>query len=322
MSVNQNATSRQARAGGGPIFPARIARVVLACTIAALAAGCSADSLVMGENHVAINPGAARRVVVSSQGKPVECWVVRSPGCDGGVGAAARDPEAFVLLLVGKANRAEYWVAQAAESWGRRPVEVWGMNYPGFGGSAGEPRMVDAVPAALAAFDRLNEVAAGRPVFIHAASFGAAAALSVAARRPVAGMLLWNPPPLREVIVGHYGWWNLWLVAGPVASRVPAELDSLENASRSIAPVVFVLAGADGVVPPAYQRRVVEAYAGPKRLIEMPGAGHADPLTREAAAQLAEGMDWLLLRASRQAGTQVGSASADAFSSIRVRRVR
>ena len=186
----------------------------------------------------------------------------------------------------------------AAESWGARPVEVWGMNYPGFGGSAGEARMAGAGPAALAAFDALRLRAGDRPVFIQAASFGTAAALDVAARRPVAGLLLWNPPPLRELIVGRYGWWNLWLVAGPVAARVPAELDSLANASRSIAPAVFVLAGADLLVPPAYQRRVVDAYAGPKRLIDMPGASHADPLTREAAAELGDAMDWLLLGAS------------------------
>ena len=36
----------------------------------------------------------------------------------------------------------------------------------------------------------------------------------------------------------------------------------------------------------------------PARLIEVPGADHADPLPREAAGQLASGMDWLLSQAA------------------------
>ena len=49
----------------------------------------------------------------------------------------------------------------------------------------------------------------------------------VAANRPVAAIVLQNPPPLRQLILGHYGWWNLWLIATPVALGVPSELDSL-----------------------------------------------------------------------------------------------
>jgi pimeloyl-ACP methyl ester carboxylesterase len=290
MSVNDHPRPRQARAAGRPCRRGAIlsAHLLAAIFLAASTIGCSADSLVLGENHASIDLGGAQRRVVSAGGRSVECWVVRSPG------AAAGQPRAFVLMLEGKGGRAEEWVGQVAESWGRRPVEVWGMNYPGFGGSAGSARMADVVPAALAVFDSLRQAAGDRPVFIQAASFGTAPALAVAARRPVAGLLLWNAPPLRELIVGNYGWWNLWLAAEPVAARVPAELDSLANASRSIAPAVFVVAGADEIIPPAYQRRVVDAYIGPKRLIEVPGARHADPLTREAAAQLADGMDWLL----------------------------
>jgi uncharacterized protein len=287
MPVKHRTKLLQACVGRG-----RLAHLLLACFIAAGAVGCSADSLVMGENRQAVDPGAARRQVVSAQGRSIECWVVRSPG------AARREPTAFVLMLEGKGGRAEQWIGEVAQSWGQRPVEVWGMNYPGFGGSDGPARMVDVVPAALAVFDTLKQTAGERPVFVHGASFGTAPALAVAARRPVGGLLLWNPPPLRELILGNYGWWNLGLAAGPVAARVPHELDSLDNASRSIAPAVFVLAGADEIIPPAYQRRVVDAYLGPERLIEMPGAHHADPLPREAAVQLSEGMDWLLSRAS------------------------
>jgi len=60
-----------------------------------------------------------------------------------------------------------------------------------------------------------------------------------------------------------------WLA--PSLSAVPADLDSVANARRLTAPAVFVMGGDDEVIPPAYQRPVVEAYAGPKRVIEIPG---------------------------------------------------
>jgi hypothetical protein len=123
---------------------------------------------------------------------------------------------------------------------------------------------------------------------------GTTAALCVVARRPVAGLVLHNPPPLRQLILGHYGWWNLWLLAIPVSAQIPHDLDSVANAARCHAPAVFVLSGADHVVPPQYQRLVVDAYAGPKRLIAVPGAPHNAPLPREAGQQLQHDIDWLM----------------------------
>jgi len=82
-------------------------------------------------------------------------------------------------------------------------------------------------------------------------------------------------------------------VAGPVAARVPPELDSIANAGRLRVPAVFLLAGSDEVIPPKYHRMVVDAYAGPRHLIPLPGAHHNDPLTREAAAALEREKEWL-----------------------------
>jgi len=35
-----------------------------------------------------------------------------------------------------------------------------------------------------------------------------------------ADLILTNPPPLRQLIMGHYGWWNLWLAAAPQAEII------------------------------------------------------------------------------------------------------
>jgi pimeloyl-ACP methyl ester carboxylesterase len=250
------------------------------------AAGCVADLFVLGSNRQRIDPGGLTRQVVAVEGRTVECWTARSAG------ATDKEPKAFVLFFVGKSDRAERWTAAVAGAWGDYPVEVWGMNYLGSGGSSGAARLSRVTPAALAVYDEVKRRAAGRPVFAQAASFGTVAALSVAARRPIDGMVLENPPPLRQLIVGEHGWWNLWLFAGLVSQKVPADLDSLANARRSSAPAVFILHGDDEVVPPKYQRRVVDAYAGPKRTVTMPGK-HAAALTRKASEAVAAGRRWL-----------------------------
>ena len=48
-------------------------------------------------------------------------------------------------------------------------------------------------------------------------------------------------------------------------------------------PVAFLLAGADQLVPPALGRTLFNGYHGPKRLWEIPGAGHEDVVDRPAS---------------------------------------
>jgi pimeloyl-ACP methyl ester carboxylesterase len=253
----------------------------------ALSAGC-ADSLVLPENHDTILTRGLRRKMLNVNGKAVEVWITRSPG------AVRKEPQDFVLFFVGKEDRVERWVQIVADGWGKRPVEVWGMNYPGSGGSQGPTRLAFVGPDALATYDAMRAEAGARRIFLHAGSFGTAVAMCVAARRPVAGLVLHNPPPLKQLILGRYGWWNLWLLAYPVSMHLPADLDSIANGARCRAPAVFVLSGADQVVPPKYHQLVVDAYAGPKRIIDVPGARHNDPLPRAAGEQLQRAMDWLL----------------------------
>jgi hypothetical protein len=224
----------------------------------------------------------------------VEVWVALSRALDD---AHARElneaPEGFVLAFIGNADRAEYASLRTAEDWSDHPVEVWAVNYPGYGGSPGPARLASIPPAALAAYDALRARAGNRPIFVSGLSLGTAAALHVAANRPIAGTILHNPPPLRKLILGKFGWWNLWLAAGPVALRVPTELDSIANARRTTAPGIFLLAENDRVVPPPYQRAVADAYAGEQRRIPLPGAGHNDEPEGPALAELRAAIDWM-----------------------------
>jgi uncharacterized protein len=266
-------------------LPRRVKRVALVALLLAYvgfaATGCGADRLVLGESHQSIDSAGASRRTLTTDGRAVEYYVARSPGARLGGGK----PSAYVLYFTGKASLVEEWLTVVADSWGDRPVEVWGMNYPGSGGSDGPARLDRVVPSALATYDACRATAGGRPIFVNGVSFGSTAALAVAARRPVAGVILKNPPALRELIMGNYGWWNLWLAAGPIARAIPDDLDALVNASKSTAPALVLSAGKDWKVPPQYHERVIATYAGPKEVIRLPNAGHDDSLTPEASQQ-------------------------------------
>ena len=59
------------------------------------------------------------------------------------------------------------------------------------------------------------------------------------------------------------------------------------------APAVFLTGDADALVPPKYQQLVIDACAGPKRVIRMPGTTHWQPVTGQAESQLAREIDRL-----------------------------
>jgi len=111
---------------------------------------------------------------------------------------------------------------------------------------------------------------------------------------PVAGLFIQNPPPLRQLIVGAHGWWNLWLLAVPVSWQIPDELDSIANARRIHAPAVFLLSDNDEVVGYRFQRMVLEAYACDKTVIVHSGAGHNDAINPETASRINEAVRQML----------------------------
>src|SRR5262245_5876958 len=248
-----------------------------------------ADHLILFPTRAPIDAGRAVRGTVPFENGELEIWTAQSQ-------SARRQGRAdvFILRLYGNADRADRWAAMEAEMWNDRAVEIWGMNYPGFGGSTGPARLARIGPAALAAFDALRRDVADRPIVAYGASIGATAALHVAAQRPIAGLILHNPVPLREIILRQFGWWNLWLLAGPVALQIPRDLDSIANARASRAPAIFLLAEKDEIVAPRFHRLVVQAYAREKRIIALRGAYHNDPIEGAALADLNDALDWLL----------------------------
>ena len=265
--------------------------LIFAIYLAVVAFGNLGDRLILFPSTHPLNAGNATRTFIPFEQGQLEIWTAQSE-----VARRSGRVDAYVLRFYGNADRADRWVALEADEWGGRAVEVWGMNYPGFGGSTGPARLARMGPAALAAFDALKAKAGERPVIVFGASIGTTAALHVVAQRPVTGAILHNPPALRQMILRQFGWWNLWLLAGPVAAQLPRELDSVANAKAARAPAIFMLAERDEVVAPRWQRLVADAYAGEKRTIDLRGASHNSPLDETATADLHRALEWLLPR--------------------------
>lgn len=251
------------------------------------------DRLILFPTTAPIDAGGAVRKTMPFQNGELEIWTAASQFAQQKGGA-----DIYVLRFFGNADRADRRVRGRGEEWNGRAVEIWGMNYPGFGRSTGPARLSRIGPAALIAFDELKRHTAERPIVVFGESLGACVALHVAAQRSVSGLILQNPPPLREMILRRFGWWNLWLLAGPVALQIPRDLDSIKNANAINARAIFLLAEKDEVVPPRYHRLVVDAFAGEKRVISLRGAHHNDPIEDTAAAKLNDALDWLLAKPS------------------------
>jgi uncharacterized protein len=271
--------------------PDRIALIAAGLYFGVIFFGHLPDHLILFPTRHPVATGGAVRKTVPFQNGELEVWAAQSR-----LAQQKGRADVYVLRFYGNADRAERWAAAEAEMWNDRAIEIWGMNYPGFGGSTGPARLSRIGPAALAAFDELKRHAVNRPIVPFGASIGATAALHVAAQRPVAGLILHNPVPLREMILRRFGWWNLWLLAGPVALQLPRDLDSIANAKEIRAPAILLLAEKDEVVPARYHKLVVNAYRGEKRVIRLPGAYHNDPIEGAALADFYGALDWLLPR--------------------------
>ena len=240
------------------------------------------DSCLLYPTNEPMDAGKAVRRTVSFQRGELEIWVSRSTGA-----VASGRPDFYLLCFYGNGTRAEEGIQ--IDLFPDKSCEVWGANYPGYGGSTGPARLTKVGPAALAAFDALAGIAGNKPIVLAGYSFGTAAALYVAAHRPVAGVILQDAPALCQLIVGEYGWWNLWLLAGPLSLKIPAALDSVANAKAAQVPAIFLVDELDTTVPPKYQDLVIQAYTGTKQVISVPDAHHVAQLRGSVLSQV---QDW------------------------------
>ncbi|MBW3597793.1 MAG: alpha/beta hydrolase [Planctomycetes bacterium] len=246
-----------------------------------------ADRLILCPTCEPLDVDGKLRCAVDFGGGALELWNPQ------GRELPAGEADLYILKFGGAGSRAERATEHPAEAWPELQSEVWAVNPPGYGGSPGRATLRVLAAAADAAYDAVACRAGDRPILVTGNSLGTAYALSVASRKPVAGMILRNPVPLRQMILGRHGWWSFYLGAAMIAMQTPRELDSVANAARCRSPAVFLASQRDRVVPPRFQQLVMTAYAGDKRVLNLADADHADPLAEHEVEQYRRMLDWL-----------------------------
>lgn len=148
-------------------------------------------------------------------------------------------------------------------------VSIVSVNYRGYGRSTGVPGEQALKDDALAVYDQAV-VETGRPALVMGRSLGAGLAAHVAANREVLAALLVTPyDSLLAVAKGHYPFM-------PVSYLLRDQYDALADAAKALAPAMFITANLDGTIPPEHGRALYNAWKGPKRLVNVHGAGHND----------------------------------------------
>jgi pimeloyl-ACP methyl ester carboxylesterase len=200
---------------------------------------------------------AVREIVEVRDGVKLHAWHVPAA------------PGAPVVLYFGGNAEDVSWMIEDALT--RAPGVGWLLvSYRGYGASEGSPSEATITADALAWHDYAMHELRPERLLVFGRSLGGGAATFVASERAVAGVILVTPfDSLVEVAKRHYPFL-------PVALMLRHPFDSIGRAPKIAAPLLCIAAARDEVVPAAHARRLYEAWGGPKRWIELEGAGHND----------------------------------------------
>lgn len=205
-------------------------------------------------------PGARTVELTTADGLRLAAWFV-----------PAAEPRRGVSVLVagGNAgNRAHR--APLARALAARGLSVLLMDYRGYGGNPGTPTEAGLALDVRAARDYLAR--SGEPIVYFGESLGAAVVTELAVEHPPAGLLLRSPfTDLAAAGQVNYPFLPVGLLLWdrfPVAERL----------TEVRVPTTVVYGTADTTVPPEQSRAVAQAAGGPVRTVEIPGAGHNDPV--------------------------------------------
>ena len=141
------------------------------------------------------------------------------------------------------------------------------VDYRGYGASAGAPSERELNADALIWYD--YGATTTSHIFALGRSLGSGVAVRLATERKVDGLILVAPfDSLAAVGAHHYPYL-------PVRLLLKHRFDSLALAPNLKVPLLCIVATHDAVIPAEHAKRLFDAWAGPKRLVEL-AAGHND----------------------------------------------
>ncbi len=177
------------------------------------------------------------------------------------------NPSARFTLLVSHGNAEDvgddrYWLEEVH----RAGFAIFAYDYAGYGTSEGRPSEKAAYEDEVAAYDYLTAALKipAENIIIYGRSVGSGPAVYIAARKPVAGLILQSP----------------FVSAFRVLTRIPLlPFDKFPN-YRDIrlirCPLLIIHGDADQVIAPWHGRKLFELAKEPKRYVSVPRAGHND----------------------------------------------
>jgi uncharacterized protein len=202
---------------------------------------------------------AAQRIEIKTADTTLEGWWIEN--------AAATTP-AVVIYFGGNAEDVLYTASEAARINARAVVVV---NYPGYGGSAGEPGQKALYESGLAIYEyAIKRGAAAEHIVVMGRSLGSGVASMLAGTRQVGAAILITPyDSLAAVAAGHYPFL-------PVRLLLRHPFPSTDWAQRTHAPALLLAAEHDNVVPATHAQKLFQVWAGPKQIHVLAQTGHND----------------------------------------------
>ena len=135
-----------------------------------------------------------------------------------------------------------------------------------------------------------NEI--GHAPFLAGDSLGGAIAICLASEVATPGLIVRDPPPIRQLIKKRYRFFRR--IAAWFARLVPEEVDAMAAAACCSAPAIFVSSRLDRIMPVACQDELMAAYGGPLRRVIAHKASHVGVLTESELMEYRKSLEWLL----------------------------
>jgi uncharacterized protein len=172
----------------------------------------------------------------------------------------------LVLYFGGNAEEVSWMIAQATLN---TPSTGWLLvDYRGYGSSEGAPSESALASDGLQWHDHAKEKLGSQDIVVFGRSLGSGVAVHIAAAREVGGVILIAPFDSLVHVAKHY------YPFLPVAWMLKHPFDSVQRAPGIAAPLLCLVAARDEVIPVVHSKRLYDAWAGPKRWLELKGAGH------------------------------------------------
>jgi len=198
-------------------------------------------------------PGADSVFIDAGDGTRLHAWHVKAaPGAP------------LVLYFGGNAEEVSWMVAEAPR---RAPGIAWLLvDYRGYGASEGKPSEKALVSDALRWHQEARTFS--EKIFLFGRSLGSGVAVQLAGSRPVDGVILVAPYDSMVALGAHH------YPFLPVSWMLKHRFDSVRRAPQITAPLLCLVAERDEIIPLVHSKRLYDAWKGPKRWVELLGAGH------------------------------------------------